>query len=94
MTKWCRRIACWEIKVTGTHSESVKIIAFPPQQCDVNVPQCYVIRMYIACLVYLYYHIMCDSGKTPAGLKVCHPLCVRSVIQSCSVYIPIYTLQP
>jgi len=25
------------------------------------------------------------------SLKVCHPRCVRSVIQSCSVYISIYT---
>ena len=25
------------------------------------------------------------------GLKVCHPHCVRSIIQNCSVYISIYT---
>ena len=26
------------------------------------------------------------------GLKVCHPRCVRSIIQNCSVYISIYTV--
>ena len=25
------------------------------------------------------------------ALKVCHPRCVRSITQSCSVYISIYT---
>jgi len=25
------------------------------------------------------------------NLKVCHPRCVRSIIQSCSVYVSIYT---
>jgi len=29
--------------------------------------------------------------KAITNLKVCHPHCVTSITQSCSVYIPIYT---
>jgi len=30
-------------------------------------------------------------GTRHTGLKVCHPRCVRSIIQNCSVFISIYT---
>ena len=35
-------------------------------------------------------NIFREDNSTP-NLKVCHPRCVRSVIQSCSLYISIYT---
>jgi len=38
----------------------------------------YLIKGTISCLDFLY------------NLKVCHPRCVRSIIQNCSIYIYIY----
>ena len=32
MTKWCMLYACWETRVTNTHSAYVMFIAFPLQQ--------------------------------------------------------------
>jgi len=35
--------------------------------------------------------LLCNEQKPYSNLKVCHPRCVRSIIQSSSVYISIYT---
>ena len=41
---WHDPFACWIIKATKTHLESVIFIACPRQQCLANVPICYVIH--------------------------------------------------
>jgi len=49
-TTFCMHIACWIPKATNTHSEYVKLIAFPLQQW-LKERACMLRYMYIACLV-------------------------------------------
>jgi hypothetical protein len=51
MTKWRMRIACWTPRATNTHSEYVNVLLFHGNNGCTNAPQCYVIRVYIACLI-------------------------------------------
>jgi len=52
MTTWRMRIADWITKATNTHSEYVKRIAFPLQQCLYESASV-LGYTYTACLVYL-----------------------------------------
>ena len=52
------RVVCWISKVTDTHSENVKIVAFTHKKGYANAPQYYAIRtlpilFYLPSLLYI-----------------------------------------
>jgi len=52
MTIWCKRIACWKIKATDTHSEHVILIAFHCNNGYTNASQYYATHILYSSLCF------------------------------------------
>jgi hypothetical protein len=76
MMKWLMLFACWIAKATETQSEYVILLLFHCNNGYKNVPYCYIVRMYIFCLVKSFYNFHEQVSQ--------FPILQRSVLLCCN----------